>query len=250
MLKSLGIVLLAACLAEPLLSGVRPRTGANLFAMLADNSQSLTIRDGGSARSRGEMLHDLLARRVPWQTRLSQDFDVRRYMFDARLRAVDDFAAIAVRRDRVVAGRLAGKPGSPLSGSSAGRHLVAHRRQRDRSGSRVSRNHVHGLEPLAAGLSGRARRRDSAARRELIARVGDPNQFRGRPGHRAGRDHRLRLQRPADRRATGGRSRQTGRASSTPPSPTMASRWHFVFNCGPSNWAFRSTRCASRRREN
>ena len=35
----------------------------------------------------------------PWKTRLGQDFDVRSYVFDSHLRAVDGFDALDVRRD-------------------------------------------------------------------------------------------------------------------------------------------------------
>ncbi|MCZ7638030.1 MAG: hypothetical protein M5U12_19510 [Verrucomicrobia bacterium] len=38
-LKALGVALLAFCLLEPLWSGQRVRPGANLFVVLADNSQ-------------------------------------------------------------------------------------------------------------------------------------------------------------------------------------------------------------------
>lgn len=93
-LKSLGIALLAACLVEPLLSGVRPRVGENLFVLLADNSRSLAVRDRGSSTDRGQQLRELLNRETHWQTRLCQDFDVRRYGFDARLRSVEDFAEL------------------------------------------------------------------------------------------------------------------------------------------------------------
>ena len=90
-LKTVGIVLLALCLVEPLLSRTRPRPGENLFAVLVDNSQSLAIRDSGSWQSRGEVLGKLVAKDASWQTRLSQDFDVRRYGFDTRLRHGREF---------------------------------------------------------------------------------------------------------------------------------------------------------------
>ena len=44
--KALGFAALALSLLEPLLTGSRPRRGANAFVVLADNSQSLLIRDG------------------------------------------------------------------------------------------------------------------------------------------------------------------------------------------------------------
>ena len=93
--KIVGFGLLAFCLLEPLFSSVRPRPGANLFLVAADNSKSLGIRDGGAKVTRGELLQKRLDRETPWQTRLSQDFEVRRYAFDARLKAVDDFAGMS-----------------------------------------------------------------------------------------------------------------------------------------------------------
>lgn len=93
-LKSLGIALLALCLVEPLLSNMRPRPGENQFAVLADTSQSLGVRDARGTQTRGERLADLLAEGSPWQTRLGQDFDVRRYTFDARLKPVESYAAL------------------------------------------------------------------------------------------------------------------------------------------------------------
>ncbi len=66
--------------------------------ILADNSQSLRIRDEQSGRTRGEWLRDLLRQEAPWRTRLGQDFDVRGYAFDTHLRAVDGFDALTFRR--------------------------------------------------------------------------------------------------------------------------------------------------------
>jgi len=94
-LKSVAIATLVLCLLEPLWSGQRARPGANLFAILADNSGSLKIRDPNSTDSRGAELKRRLNREDdPWQIRLSQDFDVRRYEFDSRLQGVSDFASL------------------------------------------------------------------------------------------------------------------------------------------------------------
>jgi uncharacterized membrane protein len=90
-LKGLGLTALVLSLIEPLLTGTRPRRGANAFAIVADNSQSLLIRDEGEDRTRGERLRTLLDPESPWQIRLGQDFDVRRYLFDTHLRAVEHF---------------------------------------------------------------------------------------------------------------------------------------------------------------
>ncbi len=94
-LKALGIVALALCLLEPLWSGQRARPGANLFAIIADNSQGLQIRDRGESRSRGDQLRDLLnPQRSSWQATLEENFDVRRYSFDARLQTIEDFGEL------------------------------------------------------------------------------------------------------------------------------------------------------------
>ena len=93
-LKTLGIVLLALCLLEPLLSSTRARPGANLFVVLADNSQSLAVHDRGAKQARGEALRGMLKPDAAWQTRLGQDFDVRRYQFDARVQSVGSFETL------------------------------------------------------------------------------------------------------------------------------------------------------------
>lgn len=93
-LKIVGLGALILCLLEPLLVGTRPRPGANAFVLLADNSESLTIRAGDAAQTRGQWYQAALADEAPWRTRLGQDFDVRNYAFDTHLRSVDGFAAL------------------------------------------------------------------------------------------------------------------------------------------------------------
>ena len=56
-LKAFGILILLACLLEPLLSGVRAIPGANLFVVLADSSQSLALRHDGAVRAWGGLEH-------------------------------------------------------------------------------------------------------------------------------------------------------------------------------------------------
>ncbi|MFV1969305.1 MAG: hypothetical protein ACC628_28120, partial [Pirellulaceae bacterium] len=94
-LKLVGIALLALCLIEPLFSGIRPRPGANLFVVVADNSRSLQVRDRGKEHTRGEILRRILQPESEWQSRLGQDFDLRRYLVDTRLRPVADFSEMA-----------------------------------------------------------------------------------------------------------------------------------------------------------
>jgi uncharacterized membrane protein len=93
--KAVGLSALAFCLLEPLWSGQRVKPGANLFAVVADNSQGLLIHDKGAARNRGEILRDLLtARSANWQEPLDDNFEVRRYFFDARLQSTKDFSEL------------------------------------------------------------------------------------------------------------------------------------------------------------
>ncbi len=89
-LKLVAIATLFLCLLEPLWSAKKPREGANLFVLLTDNSESLQMHNQGAATSRAEDARQLLAATAPWQVRLRQDFDVRWYAFDQRLRAIDD----------------------------------------------------------------------------------------------------------------------------------------------------------------
>src|SRR6266511_2839933 len=95
-LKLLGLVVLAACLLDPLWSGQRARPGANLFVVIADNSEGMQIKDRGETRSRGELLHAMLtADKADWRAKLEENFQVRRYLFDARLQSTKDYSELA-----------------------------------------------------------------------------------------------------------------------------------------------------------
>ena len=93
-LKALGFAVLIVSLVEPLLTGSRPKPGANAFVVLVDNSQSLQVRDAGATRTRGDWVRDHVREGLPWRTRLAQDFDVRPYLFDSHLRGVETFDAL------------------------------------------------------------------------------------------------------------------------------------------------------------
>jgi len=94
-LKAVGITALALCLLEPLWLGQRARPGANLFAVLADNSQGLQVKDQGETVSRGDSVRKLLdPQESPWQASLAATFDIRRYLFDARLQPTKDFSEL------------------------------------------------------------------------------------------------------------------------------------------------------------
>jgi len=94
LLKAAAFTTLALILLEPLLTGMRPRRRANAFVILTDNSQSLQIRDGARSQTRGDWLRGLLDKEATWKTRLGQDFDLRNYVFDSHLRAVDEFDSL------------------------------------------------------------------------------------------------------------------------------------------------------------
>src|SRR5262245_43321020 len=59
-LKLAGLALLFFCAMEPQWTGERARPGANLLAIMADNSQSMTLTDSGEKESRGEQLRSAL----------------------------------------------------------------------------------------------------------------------------------------------------------------------------------------------
>ncbi len=94
-MKFSGLILLCLCALEPQWTDQRARPGANVFAVLADNSQSMSLADADVKDSRGAQLRDTLdASRAQWLATLGDSFDVRRYGFDARLHALEDFGAL------------------------------------------------------------------------------------------------------------------------------------------------------------
>ncbi len=121
-LKTLGVTALAFCLLEPLWTGQRARPGANLLAVVADNSQGLQVRDRGAEATRGELLRDWLDPvRASWWTELEEMFELRRFSFDTRLNAVRDFAELnfagrATALGAALAGLRERFAGRPLAG--------------------------------------------------------------------------------------------------------------------------------------
>jgi uncharacterized membrane protein len=94
-LKLLGIAALLACLLEPMWSREKAKPGANVFAVVADNSRSLTLTDPGAKRSRGEEMREALAgERGEWRSALMENFEVRNYLADSRLRPTDAFGEL------------------------------------------------------------------------------------------------------------------------------------------------------------
>ncbi|MCX5644219.1 MAG: hypothetical protein NTZ17_05985 [Phycisphaerae bacterium] len=95
-LKLLGVLALALCLIEPLWSGRRAKTGANLFVVVADNSGGMTIHDAGAVQSRGEVLQgSLKTGETGWLAAIAENFQLREYLFDSRVRRTTDFSDLA-----------------------------------------------------------------------------------------------------------------------------------------------------------
>jgi len=59
-LKLAGFNALALCVLEPTYSGSSAKSGANIFSILADNSQSMRIRADDAGNTRGDWLRNLL----------------------------------------------------------------------------------------------------------------------------------------------------------------------------------------------
>ena len=95
LLKIAGVLALALCLLDPLWVSERARPGANFFGIIADNSQSLKMKDAAETRSRGEILHEQLTGGAKgWRSALEENFQVRRYTFDSRLQNTRDFSEL------------------------------------------------------------------------------------------------------------------------------------------------------------
>lgn len=94
-LKFLGILALAACLVEPLWTGQRVKPGANYFAVVADNSQGMCIKDADAKEPRNAIMAALLRTdQHTWQRSLEDFFQVRRYQYDSRLQPAKDFSEL------------------------------------------------------------------------------------------------------------------------------------------------------------
>jgi uncharacterized membrane protein len=120
-LKILAIALLALSLMEPLYSGQRARPGANKFALLADDSQSMLLKDEGKSQTRGQQLKAAAGKDASWMARIGSDFDLRQFAFDSQLRTVEDYAALTFDGRSTDLGAALGRllqryNGQPLAG--------------------------------------------------------------------------------------------------------------------------------------
>jgi uncharacterized membrane protein len=116
-LKALGFALLLAFLLEPTWTTTRPREGVNVFALVADNSMGLQLRDAGAPESRGhQMRAALTASPNPWENKLEETFLLRRYLFDSRLESVRNFAELDFAGRSTALGSALAKLGERFQG--------------------------------------------------------------------------------------------------------------------------------------
>lgn len=94
-LKLLGVAALLACLIEPMWIREKAKPGANVFAIVADNSRSLTLNEPGAKMSRGAEIRETLSGGLSaWRKTMAENFVVRGYLADSRLRPTDTFAGM------------------------------------------------------------------------------------------------------------------------------------------------------------
>ena len=121
-LKLVGIAALLACLLEPMWSDQRVKPGANILAIVADNSLSMTLRDRDATESRGDAVRrTVTGERNLWHTQLAASFDLRDYLADARLQPSQNFRELAFDGRTTALGHTLAQlaerhRGQPLSG--------------------------------------------------------------------------------------------------------------------------------------
>ncbi len=91
--KLLAILALSLCLLEPLRTGIRAKPGANLFAVLVDDSQSMRV-DRGDTPTTTQLNQWLDPTSSVWHRRLAKEFDLRTYRFANRLDPLESAASV------------------------------------------------------------------------------------------------------------------------------------------------------------
>lgn len=94
-LRLLGVLILLLCLTEPLWSGRHVKSGENMFLVVADNSSGMNVHDQGMAQSRGDVLKSSFTPdKSGWLGELTENFQLREYMFDSQLHRTTDFSEL------------------------------------------------------------------------------------------------------------------------------------------------------------
>ncbi|HSI15770.1 MAG TPA: glutamine amidotransferase [Chthoniobacter sp.] len=95
-LKVLGAAILLLCLLDPMWSSERAKPGANVIAVVADNSLSMTLHDRNVAESRGDVLRRTVTGEGNlWLSHLGENFEVRDYLADTRLLPSQNFRELS-----------------------------------------------------------------------------------------------------------------------------------------------------------
>ena len=85
-LKWLGFALLLFFLLRPEIVRTHNRPGTNHWALLLDNSRSMTLQDQADGKSRAEQMNALLEPETEgWQEKLGKEFILDRFSYDQRL---------------------------------------------------------------------------------------------------------------------------------------------------------------------
>ncbi|EDY83474.1 conserved hypothetical protein [Verrucomicrobiia bacterium DG1235] len=93
--RILGILFIAIAIADPQVIEERPITGANVVALLADDSLGMRIKDSESILDRGETLRQRLSgRNSEWIGSLSEQYQIRNYRFERSLQRVASFDSL------------------------------------------------------------------------------------------------------------------------------------------------------------
>lgn len=91
-LRSIGILLIAFALLDPVSTQKVPTKGENVVALLADDSRSSRFTDEGEVRTRAEILKAYLVKnQATWQRELAETYQLRSYRYDHSLNRVSDF---------------------------------------------------------------------------------------------------------------------------------------------------------------
>ncbi|WP_193212128.1 glutamine amidotransferase [Luteolibacter marinus] len=95
-LRITALALLALCLAEPSWVGEEAVPGANLVAVIADNSKGLQVSDAGGGEPRSGQLRSILVddsgAEAGWLGEVESTFALRRFAMDRGLRRVERFS--------------------------------------------------------------------------------------------------------------------------------------------------------------
>lgn len=90
-----GILLIIFAIANPQRLGERPVKQANIVALLADDGAGLSIFDADSDQSRGQYMQRYLAgESADWISSLKNEFQVRNYAFEQRVRRTNGFESL------------------------------------------------------------------------------------------------------------------------------------------------------------